>query len=220
MAVLLTGFEGYGGRSLNSAEEVAKALAGGEVAGEAVETRLLPVDYRELRPRIEAAIAEVRPRAVLSLGLWPGEPVVRLERVAVNCADFEIADNKGLLTREAVRPGGPAARLSTLPLRAVQQRLLDAGIPCRLSGSAGTFLCNALMYHTLDACAAREPSPPAGFLHLPYLPRQVAWLIRDTAEEARLELHQRADLASMDLATMVAAVRIAIGTTLAAAEPI
>ena len=120
----------------------------------------------------------------------------------MNCADFEIADNKGLLTREAVQEGGPAARLSTLPLRAVQRRLLDAGIPCRLSGSAGTFLCNALMYHTLDACAGREPAPPAGLLHLPYLPQQVAWLIRDTADEARLELHQRADLASMDLATM------------------
>ena len=56
-------------------------------------------------------------------------------------------------------------------------------------------------------------------MHLPYLPQQVAWLIRDTADEARLELHQRADLASMDLATMVAAVRIAIGTTLAVADP-
>ena len=78
MAVLLTGFAGYGGRSLNPAEEVAKALAGTTVAGEAVKSRLLPVDYREARPRIEAAVAEVRPRAVLSLGLWPGEPVVRL----------------------------------------------------------------------------------------------------------------------------------------------
>ena len=172
MAVLLTGFEGYGGRSLNPAEEVAKALAGAVVAGETVESRLLPVDYRALRPRIEAAVAEVRPRAVLSLGLWPGEPVVRLERVAVNCADFEIADNKGLLTREAVREGGPAARLSTLPLRPVQQRLLDAGIPCRLSGSAGTFLCNALMYHTLDACAAREPPPPPASCTCPTCPNR------------------------------------------------
>ena len=75
------------------------------------------------------------------------------------------------------------------------------------------------MYHTLDTCAGREPALPAGFLHLPYLPQQVAWLIRDTADEARLELHQRADLASMDLATMVQAVRLAIGTTLAAGHP-
>jgi pyroglutamyl-peptidase len=132
--------------------------------------------------------------------------VVRLERVAVNCADFEIADNQGLLTREPVLEGGAAARLSTLPLADIRERLLDAGIPCRLSGSAGTFLCNALMYHTLDACAGREPPPPAGFVHLPYLPRQVAWLIRDTAEEARLELHQRG--------TMVEAVRIALETVL------
>ncbi len=96
----------------------------------------------------------------------------------------------------------------------MRDRLLAAGIPCRLSGTAGTFLCNALMYHALRACGERMPAPLCGFVHLPYLPQQVAWLIRDTAEEARLELHQRADLASMTLETMIEGARLAIEVAL------
>ena len=117
------------------------------------------------------------------------------------------------------KEGGPPAYLSTLPLYAMQERLLAAGIPCRLSGTAGTFLCNALMYHALRICGERTPAPPCGFVHLPYLPRQVAWLIRDTAEEARLELHQRADLASMSLETMLEGARLAIEVALEHAPP-
>jgi pyroglutamyl-peptidase len=212
--MLLTGFESYGGRALNPAEEIIRALDGETIVGERVRGVRMPVDYRELRTRIAAAIEEVRPRAVIGLGLWPGEPVIRLERVAVNVVDFEIPDNRGLIAREAVSEGDRAAYLSTLPLHAIHTRLLTAGIPCRLSGSAGTFLCNALMYHGLRGCAACDPALLGGFIHLPYLPQQVAYLIRDTAEEARLELHQRADLASMGLETMLGAVRLAIEVTL------
>lgn len=217
--MLLTGFESYGGRALNPAEEIIRALDGEVIAGERVRGVRMPVDYRELRPRIAAAVEETRPRAVIALGLWPGEPVIRLERVAVNVVDFEIADNRGLIAREPVSEGGPPACLSTLPLHAIHARLLAAGIPCRLSGSAGAFLCNALMYHALRACAERAPALLGGFIHLPYLPQQVARLIRDTAEEARLELHQRADLASMALETMLEAVRLAVAVTLEHAPP-
>jgi pyroglutamyl-peptidase len=54
----------------------------------------------------------------------------------------------------------------------------------------------------------------AGFVHLPYLPAQVAQMLDDLAAEARTELHQRADLASMDAGLMRQAVEIAIATTL------
>jgi pyroglutamyl-peptidase len=75
------------------------------------------------------------------------------------------------------------------------------------------------MYHALRVCGERTPAPPCGFVHLPYLPQQVAWLIRDTAEEARLELHQRADLASMSLGTMLEGARLAIEVALEHAPP-
>jgi pyroglutamyl-peptidase len=212
--MLLTGFESYGGRSLNPAEQVVKRLGGTEVRGVRVVGHTLPVDYRALGPRIARLLEEVRPRAVLCLGLWPGTPLLRVERIAVNIADFEIPDNVGLMTRGPAVEGGAEAYLSTLPIHAIQDRLLDAGIPARLSGSAGTFLCNALMYHALRVCAERAPETRCGFIHLPYLPEQVSALLLQMREWARIELHQRADLASMALDVQVEAVRLAIETTL------
>lgn len=214
--MLLTGFQSYGGRAVNPAEEVVKALDGAEIAGRRVAGRVLPVNYFELGPGIARLIDETAPSAVICLGLWPGEPMIRLERVAVNVADFEIADNLGTMERGAVLERGPAAYTASLPIHEIQARLLEAGVPARLSGSAGTFLCNALLYHALHACAGRDPAPACGFIHLPYLPRQVAGIIEDTADEARFELHQRGDLASMALETMLEAVRLAIETTLEA----
>jgi pyroglutamyl-peptidase len=214
--MLLTGFESYGGRSLNPAEQVVKRLDGAEIQDVRVSGHTLPVDYRELGPRIGALIGEVRPRAVICLGLWPGTPMPRLERIAVNIADFEIPDNVGHMTRGPVVEGGAEAYLSTLPIHAIQHRLLDAGIPARLSASAGTFLCNALMYHAMRACAEHAPATPCGFIHLPYVPEQVSTLLLQMREWAKVELHQRADLASMALDVQVEAVRLAIETTLEA----
>src|SRR3990172_3742304 len=212
--MLITGFQSYGGHAVNPAEEVVKALDGEKIAGRCVTGRMLPVSYAELGPQIARLISEITPRVVICLGLWPGEPMLRLERIAVNIADFEIADNAGVMERGAVVVDGPAAYETTLPIHAIQDRLLEAGIPARLSGSAGTFLCNALMYHALRTCAGRDSVPACGFIHLPYLPQQVSAIVHDTHDEARFELHQRGDLASMALETMVEAIRLAIGTTI------
>jgi pyroglutamyl-peptidase len=214
--MLLTGFESYGGRSLNPAEQVVKRLDGAEIRGVRVNGYTLPVDYRELGPRVEQLIREVRPRAVICLGLWPGTPMLRLERIAVNIADFEIPDNVGHMTRGPVIEGGADAYPSTLPIHAIQDRLLEAGIPARLSASAGTFLCNALMYYALRGCAEHARAAPCGFIHLSYVPEQVSALILQMREWAKVELHQRADLASMALEMQVEAIRLAIETTLEA----
>jgi pyroglutamyl-peptidase len=171
----------------------------------------------ELGPRIASLIEELRPPAVLCLGLWPGEPLLRLERVAVHIADFEIPDNAGFMTRGPVVEGGAEAYRSTLPLDRIRERLLAAGIPARLSSTAGNFLCNALMYHALRLCADHRPPRPCGFIHLPYPPAQVAAMLAETGREARLELHQRSDLASMALEVQVEGIRLAIETILEAA---
>jgi pyroglutamyl-peptidase len=217
--MLLTGFESYGGRSLNPSEQVVGRLAGTEIAGIRAVGHTLPVNHREIGARIATLIEELRPRAVICLSLWPGSPMLRLERIAVNIADFEIPDNAGLITREPVVEGGFEAYRSTLPIHAIQDRLLTAGIPAQLSASAGTFLCNAAMYHALCTSAARRPAPPTGFIHLPYLPEQVSALLLQMREWAKVELRQRADLASMALEVQVEAVRLAIETTLGAIRP-
>ncbi len=208
---IVTGFEAYGGRGLNPSGEVVKRLEGTEIQAVRVAGRVLPVSFRLLRQRVAEILRELDPVLVLSLGLWPGEATIRLERTAVNLADFEIPDNEGAyLEGTPLETGAPYASPSRLPLRDIERALLDAGIPARLSDTAGTFLCNATMYSFLRA----RPDVPCGFVHVPYLPEQVADLLRQTREKRMLEVHQRADLASMHITTMVEAVRIVLATSL------
>jgi len=212
--ILLTGFEPYGGRGLNPAHETMKALDGRVVEGLTVQGRGLPVSLKELKIRLPALIEELKPAVVVSLGLWPGEATIRLERMGVNVVDYEIADNDGALIRDdAVSSNAQAARFSTLPLRAIEAALLAQGIPARLSPTAGTFLCNACLFTMLDHLATHAPGVPAGFIHIPYVPEQVAAMLTDLRSEAALEFHQRADVASMEQSRIIRAVEIAIATT-------
>ena len=215
---LVTGFEPYGGRGVNPASEAARALDGATASGIPVVARTLPVSATRLRGRIAEVLRELDPIVVIGLGLWPGEALIRIERIGVNIADFEIADNEGtLLVDRPVGDNGPAAFAATLPIRQIEEALLDAGIPARLSSTAGTFLCNACLYSFLEESAAARRARLCGFLHLPYVPTQVAELLKAMRREGRLELHQRADLASMDLAVAVKAVRIALEVSVAEA---
>lgn len=212
--MLVTGFEAYGGRGLNPAEQVVRALDGQEIRGVRVTGATLPVAYAELGTRFQGLIAEQRPKAVICIGLWPGEPMIRIERVGLNVNDFEIPDNMGAIESCVIEPEGPPARLSTLPVDEIRDRLLEAGLPARVSGTAGSFLCNALLYKALGVIEREAPEVPCGFIHVPYLPTQVAELLKATRAERALELHQRADLASMSLDTTLSALQIAIATTL------
>ena len=213
---LVTGFVPYGGRGRNPAAEISTALDGRTILGMPVIGRTLPVSYSEIRRSVEELLDELRPRIVISLGLWPGATTIRVERVGVNVADFEIPDNTGRLANDELIVGnGSAAMFATLPIRKIERALLDAGIPARVSNSAGTFLCNACLYSFLSAADTRADHPACGFMHVPYLPEQVAALLTDLAMEARQEVHQRADLASMDLATSTRAVELALETAIA-----
>lgn len=174
MNLLLTGFEPFGGAEINPSEQVARVLDGSVIAGCQVVSCILPVD-RAAGPRaLLDAVAARNPRAVVCLGEHSGLARVAVERVAVNLLDFRIADNAGeVVTDQPVFPGGPAAYFATLPVRAIHQAVTAMGIPCELSLSAGSFLCNQVMY-TLLHHAASSPGLLGGFIHLPALPSQAA----------------------------------------------
>jgi pyroglutamyl-peptidase len=213
--VLVTGFEPYGGRGSNPAYDTMRALDGRKIGGVNVTGRALPVAIASIKTNIATLLEEIRPSAVISLGLWPGEPMIRLERIGVNIADFEIADNEGAICRDVEISGnGSPARLASLPLRKIEQELLAAGIPARLSSTAGTYLCNACLYSFLEAVEKQARHIPCGFVHVPYTPEQVALLVADIRSTRRLEQHQRADLVSMELSRTIRAIEIAIDTTL------
>jgi pyroglutamyl-peptidase len=197
-ALLVTGFEPFGGLDANPSLDVAKALDGRAVGEAVVRSAILPVHHTEAAARVARLLDETDPLAVVHLGLAGGRARIALERVAVNVMDYETPDNAGYrAVGEPCVPGGPPAYFATLPLPAILAALLAEGIPAYLSNTAGTYLCNQTLYATLHRLAGRGPAVGAGFIHLPLLPAMVA--------ASGLEQP------SMDASLMVRAVEVALG---------
>jgi pyroglutamyl-peptidase len=191
---------------------VAEALAGSTITGETVDSAVLPVTLNNIRSNIEKLIDNHQPRFIVCLGLAPGEPMVRIEKLAVNQADFQIGDNNGDTTRAPLLEDGPTAFEATLPVHHMCDDVLAAGLPARVSYTAGTFLCNAVSYYALNHCAVNYPETKAGFIHLPYLPSQVRDVIAGTVSAKSIEIEQRSDLASMAFEQQKSAVQTCIQT--------
>lgn len=174
MKILLTGFEPFNGSDINPSAQVAKASDGQVINGMRVVAGILPVENRRGPERLLEMVRGENPDAVVCLGEASGRAVVSVERLAVNLLDYRIADNGGnVVVDQAVVSGGPAAYFATLPVRKMYQAILAAAVPCELSLSAGTFLCNQVMYSVLHYAARQKPDLLAGFIHLPSLPVQV-----------------------------------------------
>lgn len=174
MKILLSGFEPFGGSSINPSEQVLQALRNEKLSGVELDTCVLPVDcYRAPQLMIEQ-IRQKSPDVIIALGEAGGRPAISLERVAVNLLDYRIADNAGNMVQDlAIVEGAPDAYFSTLPLRILLKALEQKEIPAVLSLSAGAFLCNQIMYTILHQIRIEQREAKAGFIHLPYLPQQV-----------------------------------------------
>jgi pyroglutamyl-peptidase len=204
-SILLTGFEPFGGETINPSWQVAQALDGERLAGAAVRAVQLPCVFGAARAALDAALAEVRPTLVLALGQAGGRGGFTVERVAINVDDGRIPDNAGQQPiDEPVVRGGPAAYFATLPIKAVVAALQRAGWPAAVSQTAGTYVCNHVFYGLMHSLRRRR-GVRAGFMHLPWLPEQAA---------------ARAGQPSLPLDVQTAGVRLALLTALAtAADP-
>ena len=170
---LVTAFEPFGGETINPTMRILEHLS--PPLGIDLERLVLPVVFGESLRLLEEALETFQPDIVLGLGQAEGRALVSLERVAVNLNDARIPDNTGQQPIDtAVVAGAPAAYFSTLPLKRMLQALLDAGIPTQVSGSAGTFVCNHVMYGLLHTLASNYPQIRGGFVHVPFLPEQAA----------------------------------------------
>lgn len=160
--LLVTAFEPFGGAAVNPTVAAVGALDSTGTAGAGVTTRVLPVEFDGAQRRIRESVEEVRPDVVLCFGVAGGRSAVTPERVAVNLQDARIPDNAGYRPEDAPVVGdGPAAHFSALPVKEMVRALDVAGIPADLSMSAGTFVCNTVLYRLLDE------GVPAGFVHVP-----------------------------------------------------
>ncbi len=174
MRILISGFEAFGGESVNPTAVLINRLH--EVAapgGCELRGVLLPVTFREAFQKLEAEIHAFDPDAVLAFGQAGGRDAIEFERVAINCMDADIPDNSGFQPRDArIDSAGAPAYFSTLPIRELMEAVQAAGLPARISNSAGLYVCNFLMYRLLDATLRTRRQ--AGFIHVPYSPEQAA----------------------------------------------
>lgn len=168
MKILLTAFDPFGGERTNAALEAQRHVPD-EVAGAEIVKLTVPTVFDTCVETVVKAVQTYKPNAVLCLGQATGRRELTPERVAINVDDARIPDNAGAQpTDRPIDPNGPAAYFSTLPIKAMVSAMRDVGLPAAVSNTAGTFVCNHLMYGILHALDI-----PGGFMHVPAIPEQV-----------------------------------------------
>lgn len=174
MEILVTGFEPFGGESVNPSWEAVRLLPE-ELGGARVRRLCLPVTGESAVALIRDALRERPADLVVAVGQAGGRFGVTPERVAINLDDYRIPDNDGAQPIDLpIEPDGPAAYFSTLPVKAMVQAIREAGYPASLSDSAGTYVCNHVMYGVLSLLAREYPGARGGFIHVPYSTAQAA----------------------------------------------
>ena len=173
MKVLVTGFEPFGGEKVNPALEAIKGLPA-EIHDAEVRWLELPTVFYKSAQVLEEEMSCYRPDFVLCIGQAGGRSSLTPERVAINQDDARIPDNEGNQPIDLpIRPDGASAYFSSLPIKAMVQAIKKEGLPASVSNTAGTFVCNHLMYQALYLVEKKFPHVRAGFMHIPYMMEQV-----------------------------------------------
>lgn len=193
--ILVTGFKPFGGESINPSCEVLKKLKNRINAAEVLKLEV-PVVFGEC---IEIVIAEIQrrqPDYVLMLGQFGDRPDITVERISINISDAILPDEKGnLAIDEPIDNTGLPAYFSTLPIKKIVARIKGKGIPASISNTAGTYVCNNLMYGVLNYINKNDLPIKAGVIHLPFAFEQVV---------------DKKGIPAMDLKTMIRAIEEAI----------
>jgi pyroglutamyl-peptidase len=173
--VLVTGFEPFGGERVNPSWMAAQALHGRMVAGHRIIAAQLPTVFDLAITVLRDELMRHRPVLVIGTGQAGGRAAISLERVAINVNDARIPDNAGAQPVDTpVAERGPVAYWSTLPIKAMREAMLGAGVAAEVSQTAGTFVCNHVFYGLMHELATHRhfKNTRGGFIHVPWLPNQ------------------------------------------------
>ena len=196
MKILVTGFEPFGEEIINPSYEVVKNLS--HISNCEIIKLKVPVVYNKSIDIIVKKIKDIHPDVVLMVGLAGGRSDITVERVAINISDSDLADNEGLkLQDEPIDKNGHPAYFSTLPIKEVVSNIRKHSIPVSVSNTAGTYVCNHLMYGVLNYTSVNNLPIKAGLIHIPYLLEQAA---------------NKYNIPSMSLDTIIKGIKIAIET--------
>jgi len=174
MRFLITGFAPFGGSRVNPSYEAVKRIPD-TLGGHEIFRAEIPVVYDRCGAELEALIGRYEPDCVLCLGQAAGREGISLENTAVNVKAASTPDNDGVMySGEKIVPDGAESLRARLPLKEICTLLNEAGIRAKISYSAGTYVCNALMYHLLRWAEENDPDLLCGFIHIPVDESQLA----------------------------------------------
>jgi pyroglutamyl-peptidase len=207
MKILVTGFDPFGDDTINPAIEAVKLLPD-EIKDVEIIKLEIPTVFYKSADVVAEAIEKEQPDYVLNIGQAGGRAELTPERVAINMDDARIEDNEGQQPIDkSIREDGEPAYFSKLPIKAMVDYMKKANVPASVSNTAGTFVCNHIMYQTLYLTMTEYPEVKAGFMHIPFLPEQVlnrpntpSMALDDivrgitAALEAIIDFHGKADL--------------------------
>ena len=173
MKVLITGFDKFGGESINPSSLCVNSLPD-VIDNIEIKKITLPTVFKDSSRILEENIKSFSPNIVICIGQAGGRSKITPERIAINIDDARIPDNIGNSPiDEAIRKDGENAYFSTLPIKAIVDELNKNNIPSAISNTAGTFVCNHIMYEALYITSKNYPNIKAGFIHIPYIEEQI-----------------------------------------------
>lgn len=173
MKVLITGFEPFNKEKINPSAEAVKLLP--ETIKESVIIKkILPTVFNESFEKLKSVIEKENPDIVICVGQAGGRDKITIERVAINVDDASIPDNKGNTPIDKIiQKDGENSYFSSLPIKAIIKNLNDNNVECGISNTAGTFVCNHIMYQSLYFSKISKRNYKTGFIHIPYIKEQV-----------------------------------------------
>ncbi|SKA93957.1 pyroglutamyl-peptidase [Caloramator quimbayensis] len=173
MKVLLTGFEPFGGERVNPSYEAIKNMPD-IIENIQIVKAEIPTVFKKSIQVLEEKIIEHNPDIVICVGQAGGRFEISIERIAINADDARIPDNEGNQPiDEKIFSDGDAAYFSKLPIKAIAEEIKKFGIPAAVSNTAGTFVCNHVMYGLLYLIDKKYANIKGGFIHVPFIPQQV-----------------------------------------------
>lgn len=212
MKILVTGFDPFGGDTINPALEAVNLLPY-EIQGHTIEKLEIPTVFNKSKVTIENKLKATHFDIVLAIGQAGGRFELTPERIGINIDDARIPDNEGNQPiDEMIQSSGDAAYFSNLPVKRMTEAIKTAGVPARLSNTAGTFVCNHILYQLGFLQATQFPNIKFGFIHVPFIPEQVT----DKPEQPSMSIQTIAKGLKVALEAIIESdedIKVALGET-------
>lgn len=212
MNILITGFDPFGGEAINPALEVVKLLPD-EIDGHKIDKLEIPTVFHKSKEVVKEQLNQKEYDIVLAIGQAGGRFELTPERVGINIDDARIPDNEGNQPiDEVIQTTGAAAYFSNLPVKRMTEGIKSQGVPARLSNTAGTFVCNHILYQLGYLQATQFPNIKFGFIHVPFIPEQVT----DKVEKPSMSLETIAKGLKVALEVVIESdkdIKVALGET-------